>query len=180
MFANLRIAGSSAGALIVPAEAVISTGTRDVVIIQRNGAFIPVEVELGRTVGEKAEIRRGLAPNDVVVVSGQFLIDSEASLAGVIERLSRGRRPAERQQSQTNLIEGSGIIKSVDAGGGRVTLSHGPLPAIGWPAMTMTFPVRDASLLRGRKTGDRVSFAFKRPQDGKTPVIARITSVVVR
>lgn len=190
MFANLTITGNATGALVVPSEAVISTGKRNVVIVQRNGAFIPVEVQLGRTVGEKTEVQRGLALNDVVVVSGQFLIDSEASLAGLIERLSRGQPqvlpkpmqmpPPQRRQKQTDLIEGNGVIRSVDTAGASVTLAHGPLPAIGWPAMTMTFPVQDASLLRGRKAGERVVFAFKKPDDGKTPVISRIAPEAAR
>lgn len=189
MFANLTISGSSTNALVVPSEAVISTGKRNVVIVQRNGSFIPVEVQLGRTVGEKTEIQRGLAQNDVVVVSGQFLIDSEASLAGLIERLSRGQ-PAATQpqptpmsmsggpqpQNQSNLIEGKGVIKSLDTAGANVTLAHGPLPAIGWPAMTMTFPVQNASLLRGHKAGERVTFAFSKPDAGKTPTITRLSA----
>jgi Cu(I)/Ag(I) efflux system membrane fusion protein len=89
MFAQLSIAGTPTGGLVVPSEAVISTGKRNVVIVQRSNGFIPVEVETGRTVGEITEIRRGLGPQDIVVVSGQFLIDSEASLAGLIERLRR-------------------------------------------------------------------------------------------
>lgn len=93
MFAQLSIAGAPTGGLVVPAEAVISTGKRNVVIVQRDNGFIPVEVEPGRTVGELTEIRRGLVPSDVVVVSGQFLIDSEASLAGLIERLRRTPPP---------------------------------------------------------------------------------------
>lgn len=171
MFANLKISGTATGALIVPTEAVISTGTRDVVIVQRNGGFIPVEVELGREVGDRTEVRRGLNLNDVVVVSGQFLIDSEASLAGVIERL--GRRPNAAQQ-QSNRIEGRGVIRSIDAGRPAVTLAHDPLPAIGWPAMTMAFPVKDPAMLRGRKAGERVRFAFQKPQQGQTPVIEQI------
>lgn len=174
MFANLEIAGNSAGALVAPSEAVISTGKRNVVIVQRGGAFIPVEVELGRTVGDKTEIRRGLAANDVVVVSGQFLIDSEASLAGLIERLSRSQTPVAPQQTQTSLVEGRGVITAIDTGAGRVTLSHEPLPAINWPAMTMAFPVKEAALLRGRKTGDRVRFSFQKPQQGQTPVIEKM------
>ncbi|MBR2172926.1 MULTISPECIES: efflux RND transporter periplasmic adaptor subunit [unclassified Sphingopyxis] len=174
MFANLEIAGSPTGALVAPTEAVIVTGKRNVVIVQRGGVFIPVEVELGRTVGDKTEIRRGLAANDVVVVSGQFLIDSEASLAGVIERLSQGQAAAAPQQAQTSLIEGRGVITALDLGAGRVTLSHGPIPAIEWPAMTMTFPVKNAALLRGRKTGERVRFSFQKPQQGQTPVIERM------
>lgn len=174
MFANLTVAGTSTGALVVPAEAVISTGRRNVVVVQRNGAFIPVEVELGRTVGDRTEIRRGLNLNDTVVVSGQFLIDSEASLAGVIERLSRGQQPAAQQQRQTDVVKTRGAVKSIDARGGRITLSHGPVPAIGWPAMTMAFPVKDPSLLRGRRAGERVVFAFQKPQQGETPVIEQI------
>lgn len=96
MFAQVVIAGAPTGGLLVPAEAVISTGKRNVVIVQRNKGFIPVEVEPGRTVGDRTEVRRGLAANDIVVVSGQFLIDSEASLAGLIERLRRTPPPNPR------------------------------------------------------------------------------------
>ena len=96
MFAKLSIAGTPTGGLVVPAEAVISTGKRNVVIVKRNNGFIPVEVEPGRTVGELTEIRRGLGPNDIVVVSGQFLIESEASLAGLIERLRRTPPPSSK------------------------------------------------------------------------------------
>ncbi len=100
MYAQLSIAGTPTGGLVVPAEAVISTGKRNVVIVQRGQGFVPVEVEPGRTVGEMIEIRQGLAPNDIVVVSGQFLIDSEASLAGLIERLRRAPPPAPRPPTQ--------------------------------------------------------------------------------
>ena len=96
MFAQISIAGTPTGGLLVPAEAVISTGKRNVVVVQRNKGFIPVEVEPGRTVGDRTEIRRGLGANDIVVVSGQFLIDSEASLAGLIERLRRTPPPNSR------------------------------------------------------------------------------------
>ncbi len=171
MFANLKIAGTATGALIVPTEAVISTGARDVVIVQRNGGFIPVEVELGREVGDKTEVKRGLNLNDVVVVSGQFLIDSEASLAGVIERL--GRTPSAAEQ-RSNRLEGRGMIKSINQKLPGVTISHGPLPAMNWPAMTMEFPVNARSMLRGRKAGERIRFTFQKPKSGETPVIEMI------
>jgi membrane fusion protein, copper/silver efflux system len=174
MFANLTIGGAATGGLVVPAEAVISTGRRNVVIVQRDGGFIPVEVELGRTVGDKTHIRRGIALGDVVVVSGQFLIDSEASLAGVMERLTRGQSPAAQQQKRDERVQGRGVVKAIDGAGARITLAHEPIAAINWPAMTMAFPVRDRSLLRGRKAGERVTFAIQRPQPGQTPVIERI------
>jgi membrane fusion protein, copper/silver efflux system len=174
MFANLNIQGGATGGLVVPTEAVISTGRRNVVVAQRNGAFVPVEVQLGRTVGDRTEVRRGLNLNDVIVVSGQFLIDSEASLAGVLERLSRGQQPAAQLERRETLLQGRGVVTSVDAAGRRITLSHQAMPAINWPAMTMAFPVADASLLRGRRPGERVTFAFQRPRQGETPVIERL------
>lgn len=174
MFARLNIAGTATGALVVPTEAVISTGTRDVVIVERNNGFIPVEVELGREVGERTEVIRGLNLNNVIVVSGQFLIDSEASLAGLIERL--GRTPTAAKQ-QSERIQAEGNVKSVDLQQPGLTLSHGPIPAMNYPAMTMEFPVRNPALLRGRKTGERIRFSFQKPALGETPVIERIETV---
>jgi Cu(I)/Ag(I) efflux system membrane fusion protein len=54
-----------------------------------------------------------------------------------------------------------------------VTLFHEPVPAIGWPAMTMTFQLADPALARGVKVGDRVAFAFDQPPAG--PTVRRIT-----
>ncbi|QDQ25489.1 efflux RND transporter periplasmic adaptor subunit [Chitinimonas arctica] len=100
MFAQLQLAaGESTPALIVPSEAVIRTGKRNVVIVALDGnRFQPVEVELGSEVGDKTEIRRGLLAGQQVVASGQFLIDSEASLIGAVARLDgaaaiEGARP---------------------------------------------------------------------------------------
>lgn len=172
MFANVKISGTAVGGLVVPTEAVISTGARNVVIVRRDGAFIPVEVALGQSAGEMTEIRRGLGLNDQVVVSGQFLIDSEASLAGVIERLSRGQRTVAQDNRQSDRIVGKGVVKSVDASAGRIVLVHEPV--LDWPAMTMPFAVRDRALLRGRKVGERITFEFQRPKPGQAPVIERI------
>ena len=85
MFATVAFAApASAKALLVPSEAVIRTGKRDVVMVARpEGRFAPVEVEIGAESGGKTEIRKGLQAGDKVVVSGQFLLDSEASIKGV-------------------------------------------------------------------------------------------------
>jgi Cu(I)/Ag(I) efflux system membrane fusion protein len=109
MYAQLSIAGTPTGGIVVPAEALISTGRRDVVIVQRGRGFIPVEVEPGRSVGDKTEIRRGLSGNELVVVSGQFLIDSEASLAGLIERLRRAPPPAPKAPAPAPAPAPSGV-----------------------------------------------------------------------
>ncbi len=51
-----------------------------------------------------------------------------------------------------------GVVKKVDKPGGKLTLSHGPLPN-GMPAMTMAFRVKDATWLDSLKAGDKVRFA---------------------
>ena len=76
-------------ALLIPTEALIQTGQRSVVMLaDAGGHFTPVEVEAGIESGGQTEIKRGLKPGQRVVVSSQFLIDSEASLKGVEARLN--------------------------------------------------------------------------------------------
>jgi multidrug efflux pump subunit AcrA (membrane-fusion protein) len=85
--AEVRLVRQGEPALLVPSEAIIRTGRRNVVLLAESGRFRPVEVELGHEAGERSEIRRGLTAGQQVVASGQFLIDSEASLQGVLARL---------------------------------------------------------------------------------------------
>jgi Cu(I)/Ag(I) efflux system membrane fusion protein len=89
MFVTVRFAtGGRGDVLLVPSEAVIETGTRHVVMLaEAEGKFRPVNVETGAEGGGETEIRSGLAAGQRVVVSGQFLIDSEASLKGTEARL---------------------------------------------------------------------------------------------
>ena len=92
MFARIDLGGAaSAESLVVPSEALIRTGQRDVVMrAVGEGRYEPVTVKVGREGGGLAEIREGLAEGDQVVVSGQFLIDSEANLRGLEQRLTGG------------------------------------------------------------------------------------------
>ncbi len=79
----------AAKALLIPSEAVIQTGKRVVVMLAEDkGTFRPVEVETGIESNGQTEIKRGLQTGQRVVVSSQFLIDSEASLKGVEARLN--------------------------------------------------------------------------------------------
>jgi Cu(I)/Ag(I) efflux system membrane fusion protein len=78
-----------ASALWVPSDAVIATGRRSVVMLAEDGGrYRPVEVKTGRESGGRTEIVAGLAAGQRVVLSGQFLIDSEASLRGLEARLN--------------------------------------------------------------------------------------------
>jgi Cu(I)/Ag(I) efflux system membrane fusion protein len=89
MFATISFAPRrGADVLLVPSEAVIQTGTRSVVILARDGGkFEPVDVERGNEASDMTEIRKGLAAGQKVVLSGQFLLDSEASLKGTTNRM---------------------------------------------------------------------------------------------
>ena len=87
MFATVHLGGTSDTALLVPSEAVIRTGKRTLVMLaDGNGRFRPAEVRIGREASGQTEILAGLASGEKVVASGQFLLDSEASLTGIAAR----------------------------------------------------------------------------------------------
>ena len=90
-FATLHTA-PKANALVIPREALIRTGRNERVILALGeGRFRPARVVSGLESGEKIEILEGLREGERVVTSGQFLIDSEASLAGTILRMTAGK-----------------------------------------------------------------------------------------
>ncbi|WP_010219233.1 efflux RND transporter periplasmic adaptor subunit [Sphingomonas sp. PAMC 26621] len=87
MFATVHLGGTSDTALLVPSEAVIRTGKRTLVMLaDGKGRFRPAEVRIGREASGQTEILAGLAAGEKVVASGQFLLDSEASLTGIAAR----------------------------------------------------------------------------------------------
>ncbi|WP_334223832.1 efflux RND transporter periplasmic adaptor subunit [Thiosocius teredinicola] len=89
MFADVVIyGGPKRDTLSVPAEAVITTGKRDTVVMALGeGRFQPVDVVTGMRTDDKVEILSGIKAGDEVVVSGQFLIDSESSLQASFLRM---------------------------------------------------------------------------------------------
>jgi Cu(I)/Ag(I) efflux system membrane fusion protein len=143
-------------ALTAPSEAVIRTGLRNLVIVsQGDGRFEPVEVTLGAAIGDRLEITSGVSEGQQVVASGQFLIDSEANLSGVLERL-RG------VASAPVIYESTGRVTAIDAKG--VTIAHAPVPQLNWPDMTMAFGW--GVVERNIVVGDNVAFAFRKSQSG--------------
>lgn len=163
MFATLFLsAAQGRESVLVPSEALIRTGERDLVVVADGKRFVPVEVQVGRELGGRSEILNGLKEGARVVASGQFLIDSEASLKGSFSRLEGGAAPA----GESTLHPGSGRVMQVDPAKGRVELSHGPMPTIKWPAMNMGFLVADPAALSGIKAGDTVEFELRGEPDG--------------
>jgi Cu(I)/Ag(I) efflux system membrane fusion protein len=99
MFVNMQFMDMRAQkSLLIPTEAVIQTGKRVVVMLAEDkGKFRPVAVETGIESNGQTEIKRGLQAGQRVVVSSQFLIDSEASLKGVEARLNDAPQPTGSQ-----------------------------------------------------------------------------------
>ena len=77
--------------ITIPSEALIRTGTRNAVVLAIGaGRFQPVDVTPGAESGDWIEIRQGIKAGDVVVTSGQFLIDSEANVRASFSRMQSG------------------------------------------------------------------------------------------
>jgi Cu(I)/Ag(I) efflux system membrane fusion protein len=168
MFATLRFAeGTGTKALLVPSEAVIRTGERSVVIVaESEGKFRPRDVELGFESGGKSEIRKGLAEGDKVVVSGQFLIDSEASLRATGTRMEGASAPG--AAAPQKIHHASGEI--VHLGAGELLIKHSAIPSAGMGAMTMPFDAPGGIVPPGLKVGDRVQFEFTMQADGQLKI----------
>jgi membrane fusion protein, copper/silver efflux system len=149
--------------LLVPSEAVIQTGKRTVVMLaEEGGHFRPVDVQAGIESGGQTEIKSGLQAGQKVVISSQFLIDSEASLRGLEARLNNAPPPA---PAAAQRYEGEGKIESIDRDA--IMLSHGPIPALKWGPMTMEFKAPPPQQLpRNLAPGDRVTFEFTMDPDG--------------
>lgn len=159
-------------ALLVPTEAVIQTGKRTVVMLaEENGRFRPVDVEAGIETGGQTEIKRGLQTGQRVVVSSQFLIDSEASLKGVEARLNQVPKPPAPSSAPRH--EGQAKIDAIN--NDAITLSHGPIPSIKWGAMTMDFKAPPSQELpRNLAAGDNVNFEFYIDSEG-LPQLTRVS-----
>ena len=157
--------------LLIPTEAVIQTGKRTVVMVaEEGGRFRPVDVDAGIESAGRTEIKRGLELGQRVVVSSQFLIDSEASLKGVEARLNDEPQPTAASPAQRH--DGRAKVEAI--GRDAMTLSHGPIASLKWPAMTMDFKLPKGGALRGVEVGDRVDFEFFMPQEGP-PQLTRVT-----
>jgi Cu(I)/Ag(I) efflux system membrane fusion protein len=168
MFATLNLAPAAGREvlLLVPSEAVIATGKRTVVMVaQGDGRFAPVDVDIGAEANGQTEIRKGLEAGQKVVTSGQFLIDSEASLRATTARMAEGAMPA---QGATTTHHGTGRVEQLS--NGEILISHGPIASLQWGSMTMGFAVpRDMHV--HVQPGDKVSFDFRQTPQGTFEIV---------
>jgi Cu(I)/Ag(I) efflux system membrane fusion protein len=172
MFVQLRFAEPArVQSLLVPTDAVIHTGRRSVVMrAEPEGRFRPVEVKTGLEAQGQTEILAGLSTGQRVVLAGQFLIDSEASLRGVEARLNQDPQAPHAAAHRT-----PARVTGID--GDTVTLDHPPIPSLKWPQMVMDFRLPPAEQRpRDLAPGDQVELEF-RVQDGDVPQITQVQRV---
>jgi Cu(I)/Ag(I) efflux system membrane fusion protein len=179
MFGQVRLlaagpgAGRGAEVVTVPGEAVIRTGRRALVyVVEAAGRYRPVEVQLGAEVEGRVAVLGGLAAGQQVVASGQFLIDSEASLRGLTTRAEPAAAATAASGAAAAAAEHSTRGRVVEVERQSITLEHEAVPALKWPAMTMPFQLARPDLGRGLKAGDAVRFRFR--QQGDEHVVTAI------
>lgn len=190
MFANVVIQASARpDVLTVPREAVIRSGTGSRVILALDdGVFQVKSVITGISSAGRTEILDGLNEGDIVVSSGQFLIDSEANGEQALARLTGANAqelespesedmpeigvmnmPEEAMEIPVSFFTTGTIIRITDS---LITVSHAPVEALSWPSMTMGFEFSEDISLSDFNVNDAVSFNFEQVEGGMYRIIS--------
>ena len=162
MFAEMELQASARGqVLTMPASAIIDSGTRQMALIAlKEGRFEPREVKVGTRSDNYIEVLEGVKEGEQVVVAANFLIDAESNLKAAVGGFASPVSKSASNQAQ-------GTVEEVDAKAGTITLHHGPVASLKWPAMSMEFKLANASLLKTLKPGTRVAVEFVERQQGE-------------
>ncbi len=184
MFAQVELPVGAKGQVVtVPTSAVIDSGARQIVLIEQGeGRFEPREVKLGSRSDNHIEVIEGVKEGEQVVVAANFLIDAESNLkaaVGGFGHAAHGAAPKEGQAAapgqpaaKGTSHQAEGTVDGIDAAAGTISLSHGPVASLKWPAMTMEFKAANASLLQGLKPGAKVAVEFVERQPGEWVITA--------
>ena len=186
MFAQVEVPVGGKGQVVtVPTSAVIDSGTRQIVLIAHGeGRFEPRDVKLGGHSESHIEVMDGVKAGEKVVVAANFLIDAESNLKAAVGGFGHSghggapksgkddEKPAAAPQAAGHRAEGT--VDSVDAKDGTVSLNHGPVASLKWPAMTMEFKVANPSLLQTLKPGAKVDVEFVERQPGEWVITSAV------
>jgi membrane fusion protein, copper/silver efflux system len=179
MFAQVELPVSAKGSVItVPVSAVIDSGTRQIVIVQKGeGRFEPREVKLGARSDANIEIIEGVKEGEPVVIAANFLIDAESNLKAAVGGFGHSAHgaatsPGKETETAQPAAKGAshhaeGTVAEMDSKTGTVSISHGPIESLKWPAMTMEFKVANDALLKDLKPGAMVDAEFVERQPGE-------------
>ena len=167
--------------LTVPGSAVLDTGIRRLVLVDLGeGRFEPRTVKLGMHADGYAEVLGGLTAGETVVVSANFLIDAESNLKAALGGFGQhvpdplsGENEVKSGASASALANhrGEGSIEAIDWAHATVTIAHGPIASLKWPAMIMDFHAQDPALLRPLKPGQKVYFELVEESAGEYVIV---------
>ena len=157
MFSKVSIAAAPReNVLQVPREAVIRSGAGSRVITSAgDGGFNVALVKTGTVNNSHIEILEGLAEGDRVVTSGQFLLDAEAN----------GEQAMARLMAEKKVIPAFGVIDEF-LPDNKLTISHDPVPELGWPSMTMDFVASPELRLSADMKDKPGNFSMRKKADG--------------
>ena len=179
MFAQVELSVTARGNVVtVPLSAVIDSGTRRIVLVQaKAGRFEPREVKLGARSDNYVEVLEGVQDGEQVVVAANFLIDAESNLKAAISGFGHAAhgsaKPAQQDASAAKSTsvnighKAEGTVDAIDTKTGGVSISHGPVTSLKWPAMTMQFKTANDALLKDLKPGSAIAFEFVERQSGE-------------
>ena len=119
-------------------------------LAEQNNATVPLGIDLG-----------GSGP---VIATAQSRTPAEATPDN--DQAPRHGGEMQMAHAGQNDAHGTGTVNSVDSTQHKINLSHQPIPEIGWPAMTMGFPVAPSIDLKAIKPGTRVNFTIEQGQGG--------------
>ena len=176
MFAQVEIHVTGKGkVLAVPSSAVIDSGTRQIVLVQRaEGRFEPRETRLGARSDNYAEVLDGVAEGERVVVAANFLIDAESNLKAALGGLGHahggsaaaGHGTAEEPKPAAVGYQTEGTLNALNADG-TVNVTHSQIKMLGWPGMTMDLALANPSLVAGIQPGTAINFEIVERNPGE-------------
>lgn len=167
MYAQVELPVAGKGAVVtVPTSAVIDSGVRRIVLVQAGeGRFEPREVKLGMRGENHVEVLEGVAEGEPVVVAANFLIDAESNLKAAVGGFTAPTGAQAKPAGAGHHAEGK--LVSIDEKEGTLTVNHGPVPSLKWPAMTMDFALANPAILAGAKPGSHIVFEFVERKPGE-------------
>jgi Cu(I)/Ag(I) efflux system membrane fusion protein len=152
--------------LTVPTSAVIDSGKRQVVIVDKGeGRFEPREVKLGERGGDMVVVREGVSEGGKVVVAANFLIDAESNLKAALGSMTAPTGASAGGGKVSHVAVGT--LDDVDPKSGQLVISHEAIKSLNWPKMTMEFVPANDAIAKAVKPGEAIQFEFVERKPGE-------------
>ena len=169
MFANITLTPITEKAVLtIPTQAVIRSGNMTrVVLAEGNGKYRSVKIRIGREADNLVEVIAGLTTADRIVTSAQFMLDSESNKTADLSRING----VDSVDKATAVTWAQGEITAINADQTILTISHQPVSAWNWPAMTMNFNIDKNIKIKDLVVGQQIKFELQKTADNQYSII---------